>query len=186
MPTVPLRINFALLVLQSPGWAGWIIQTIIHPAILILIPLVALLITITSVVIAFDDGNGERGLRAVAASLLPFLTSAFIFVYQGTVLARFASYGSTTGFASSLVIGFFLLFLLRLTRDVGSVIAAFCFATTFSVFVFSYAAGPDPRIFVLYYGFAVGVLLHLLIAGVPKSSRPSGPTSKGRTERGKD
>lgn len=193
------------------GWAGWVIQWIIHPAALIGIPLVSLWMVISTVADAFSesrreagtfadreqkqrklryapagvrpklpeneiDGNEPKdvrhvpedlGVRALAAALLPFVALMFAFVFQSSLFNDLASYNSVVGFLGSLAIGFIVPFQSRLNKNLAFPLSAFCFSAVFSVLIFSYAAVRDTRIFVFYYGFALGALAHVAFVGLP-------------------
>jgi hypothetical protein len=156
----------ALLLQTSPGWAGWIIQWVIHPLILIGVPLVSLGIMVIIVAHAFDE-PGDIGPRSLAAALLPFVALMFVFVFQASLFSDLASHGGMLGFVVSLVLGLVVPFLARLDEDLATPLSAFCFAAVFSVLVFSYAAVRDARVFVFYYGFTLGALTHVAVFGLP-------------------
>jgi len=157
--------------ISQPGlsWAGWVIQWIVNPLVLIGVPIACLLITIGIVSSTLRLTPGI-GVRALAGSLLPFVALMFVFVFQGSLFADVASFGGMGGFFLSLALGFALPFLARLDSDLAAPLAAFCFSGVFSVLVFSYAAVRDTRIFVFYYGFALGVLAHVMVVGLPGDS----------------
>jgi hypothetical protein len=83
-----LPICFALL--SQDSWAGLIIQWVLNPAILVIVPLVTLGLTIRIVKITFDAGDNNVFIRVLAAALLPFITVVFIFVYQETFFSSIA------------------------------------------------------------------------------------------------
>ena len=165
---LPLGLFTLSGVPASSGWAGWIIRWIINPLVLLAVPITCLLVTIS---IVGDDWNDEddAGLRSLAGALLPFVAAIFIFMFQANLFERIATQDGKEGFLVSMVIGLVLPFLTRIDNAFAKPVAAFCFSAAFSVLVFSYAALRDERIFVFYYGFAIGILGHLWLFGLGRS-----------------
>jgi cellulose synthase/poly-beta-1,6-N-acetylglucosamine synthase-like glycosyltransferase len=153
------------------GSADWIIQEILNPSILIVVPLATLITTV--VVVANASQRGERVFfRVLAAALFPFLAVIFLYLYQESFFTTLTSPGFAYETLISALIGFFLPFLRRMSKeDVTAIIAAFCFSATFSVLVFSYAAVRNHSVFVYYYGLAFGLLGHVILFGIGSGKR---------------
>ena len=151
---------------QSPSWGGWAIEHILHPAILIGVPLATLMVIVGIVARAFAK-KSTLGIRAFAGALLPFIIVVFIFVYDSAFFSNIASRGGVFGFLVSLFVGFAVPFLREIKDPATSTtLGAFCGSTSFSALVFGYAAIQDSRVFVFYYGFTIGVLCHVVLVGL--------------------
>jgi hypothetical protein len=110
----------------------------------------------------------DIGMRALAAALIPFVGATFLLVFRPAVFSEFLSLGNVAALACSLAIGFTIPFSSRLDHDLALPLSAFLFSAVFSVLTCSYAAVRDSRLFVVYYGFALGALVHVAFIGLPK------------------
>lgn len=149
----------------DPRWGGWAIEHVLHPAILIGVPVATLAVTVGIVARAFAKKN-TLGIRAFAAALLPFIIVVFVFVYDSELFSSVASRGGVFGFLVSLAVGFAIPYLKKIEDPATSTtLGAFCGSASFSALVFGYAAVQDSRVFVFYYGFTIGTLSHVVLVG---------------------
>src|SRR5258708_37871650 len=82
---------------------------------------------------------------------------------QPASLASFVSgYNGTALFVGAFAVSFVLLFLAKLDSDLVFPLGALCSSGVFSLLVYTYAASDDPRVFILYYGVAIGTLGHFI------------------------
>ncbi len=149
----------------NSGWSDWLIRWIIHPGALTVV-----LLTCFAITVALTTDSMRKGrplfVRTLAAALLPLAGFTLIYVMQPASLASFVSgYNGTALFVGAFAVSFVLLFLAKLDSDLVFPLGALCGSGVFSLLVYTYAASDDPRVFILYYGVAIGTLVHVIFFG---------------------
>jgi len=157
--------SFYLSLLQdSSRWSGWLIQHIVHPLVVLVIPLTCFL-----AVISFIGHNWRRsagdGVRSLAGSLLPFVIVMCVFIFQPSIFTEVVVANTLVSFFISFLLGFCMPFLAKWKGGSAGPLGAFSFAAIFSILIFSYAAIRDDHVFMVFYGFAIGLLSHVAFIG---------------------
>lgn len=130
---------------------------------------ILILIALYLVLAAFGRGFAG-GVRSLAGVLLPVVVASFLYVFRRTVLQRLAAVPTFTGLGAGLVLGVLTMVALQyLGRGVSVPLAELVVSACLSVLVFSAAADPADRGLAWYYGVLCGLLVYLVIWGVPGS-----------------
>ena len=159
--------SFCLSVLQeSPRWSGWVIQHIVHPLIVLVVPLTCFLAVVSFIGHSWRRSSGD-GVRSLAGSLLPFVIVMCVFIFQPSIFTEVVIANTLVSFVVALLLGLCLPFLAKWKDGSAGPVGAFSFAAIFSILVFSYVAIRDDHVFMVFYGFAIGLLSHITFIGGP-------------------
>lgn len=158
--------HFLLSAIQAnPGWSDWLIRWIIHPAALTVVLLACFAITVALTTDSMRKGK-PLFVRTLAAALLPFAGFTLLYVMQPGALAGLVTgYNGTALFLGAFVASFALLLIAKIDSDIVFPLGALCASGVFSLLMYVYAASDDPRVFILYYGIAIGTLVHVIFFG---------------------
>jgi hypothetical protein len=116
---------------------------------------------------AFGRG-ASSGLRSLASVLLPVVIGSCLYVFKRPALERLASVSTAIGFVGGLGMGLVVMAALRLSgQSVVVPLPELLVSGCFSVLVFSSASGSEDRGLAAYYGVMSGLLVYLVILGVP-------------------
>ena len=130
-------------------------------------PVLLGLIALYLVFAAFERGI-SLGLRSLASVLLPLVIGSFLYVFNRTTLQRLASVSTAIGFASGLGMGLVVMAGLRFFGQSAVVpLSELLVSGCFSVLLFSSASGSGGQGLASYYGVMSGLLVYLVVWGVP-------------------
>lgn len=129
----------------------------------------ALLIFLLLFLINTDFVAGTSlGLRSLAASLFPIVIGSFIFAFNRELLEYMGSIHASLAFLISSVVGGSAMFVLQWTPpEMNLPLAELISASSFSLLVFSSGALKQKETLAYYYGYLSGVLLYVILVGVP-------------------
>ena len=175
---------FPLSAIQAnPGWSDGLIRWVLHP-----VAMMVVLLTCLAIMVALTTDAMRKGrplfVRTLAAGLLPLASFTLIYVMQPASLAGLVSgYNGTALFLGSSIASFALLLIAKLDSDLVFPLGALCSSAVFSLLICVYAASDDPRVFILYYGGAIGTLVHVIFFGWGRvrevsEGRPSSEATK--------
>ncbi|RMD98639.1 MAG: hypothetical protein D6816_15980 [Bacteroidetes bacterium] len=119
------------------------------------------------VMAAFGFGL-SAGLRSLASVLLPLILTSFLFVFRREVLERVAALATLPAFAAGLLMGLLVMAALAFwTRGAAIPLPELLVSGCFSLLVFAAAADAGTRGLAIYYGVMSGLLVYLVLWGVP-------------------
>ena len=105
--------SFCLSVLQeSPRWSGWVVQHIVHPLIVLVIPLTCFLAVVSFIGHSWRRSSGD-GVRSLAGSLLPFVIVMCVFIFQPSIFTEVVIANTLVSFVVALLLGLCLPYLAK-------------------------------------------------------------------------
>ncbi len=154
----------------SANWGAEFVSAIIHPLTIVMTPICLLLITSYFVVVSFQT-NIYSGIRSLSAALFPLIIITFIHIFKRSLLSSLGKPNIWLSFISSVVWGFILMLMLRLSGDLFPSyfpLSEIILSGSFAVLVFSYAEDVENnKVLSYYYGLITGFLLYIVIVGFP-------------------
>jgi hypothetical protein len=133
-------------------------------------PSLLVLVGLYLVSLAFGRGLAS-GFRSLASLLFPVVIASFLYVFNRELLRGLAGASAVVGFLIGFVMGVVVMSVLQLVPRSGDVpLAELMTSGCFSVLVFSSVASPEEKVFTYYYGVLSGLLLYVIVRGVPVAS----------------
>jgi hypothetical protein len=116
---------------------------------------------------AFGRGIAS-GFRSLASLLFPVVIASFLYVFNRDLLRSVAAASAAVGFLSGFAMGALVMSALQFVpRSSDFPLAELMASGCFSVLVFSSVASPEEKVFTYYYGALSGLLLYVIVRGVP-------------------
>jgi hypothetical protein len=118
---------------------------------------------------AFGRGPAA-GFRSLAALLFPVVIASFLYVFNRALLRSLGGISPGPGFLAGFAMGVLLMLVLELVPRASAIpLAELTVSGCFSVLVFSSVAAEGDNVFTYYYGTLSGLLLYVIVRGLPTS-----------------
>lgn len=115
------------------------------------------------------------GVRSLSAALLPIVVASFLFVFKKDLLQALGSVPMWLGVFLGAGMGIVVMIGVRqFGHGLPIPLAELLVSACFSVLVFSAASTEDERSLSLFYGTLLGMLLYVVLLGVPIAGAASG------------
>jgi hypothetical protein len=119
---------------------------------------------------AFGRGPAT-GFRSLAALLFPVVIASFLYVFNRDLLRKLGGVSPAPGFLAGAAMGIVLMLVLELVPRASAVpLAELTVSGCFAVLVFSSVASEGDNVFTYYYGALSGLLLYVIVRGLPAVS----------------
>jgi hypothetical protein len=116
---------------------------------------------------AFGRGP-SAGLRSLAALLFSVVIASCLYVFHRDLLRSLGRVSPAPGFLIGFAMGIVLMVVLELVPRASAIpLAELTVSGCFSVLVFASVASDGDSVFTYYYGALAGLLLYVIVRGLP-------------------
>jgi hypothetical protein len=117
-------------------------------------------------------GRGpSAGFRSLAALLFPVVIASFLYVFSRGLLRGLGAVSPAPGFLIGFVMGVLLMLVLEIVPRASAIpLAELTVSACFAVLVFSSVASESDNVFTYYYGTLSGLLLYIIVRGLPAAA----------------
>ncbi len=146
-------------------WGTELIEHILYPIAIILMPLFLLSLMIFFVTKAFTEGVNP-GIRSFCSVLLPLMALTFLVKFRREILGKANLAPSGLTFIVTLAVGLAIMRAVSFAPHVP--LRELVLSGTFSVLVFSYVLLDRDKSMSYYFGTILGALVYVVLWGFPK------------------
>ncbi len=164
---------------HTKTWADVIIERLLHPIIIILTLLTLVILNVMYIWDAFQNG---AGIQSLAATLVPIIIATFLHQYSSSLMDSILGRGNA---ATRFVVGFIwsigiIVIIVYFEQYISVPLSELMLSSTFSLLVFSSVNTTRQElsdISAYYYGIVVGVLVYVMLFGIPPGGLKTSPAS---------